>query len=64
MVYFQINKNKNNYIQPYWWVIRSSGNHQVLATSEMYGSKQGAISAINLVKSYASNATTYDNTGE
>lgn len=64
MVYFQINKNTNNYPQPYWWVIKSSGNHQVLATSEMYASKQGAINAINLVKGYASNATTYDNTGE
>ena len=64
MVYFQINKNQNNYAHPYWWVVKSSGNHQVLATSEMYVRKQDAISAINLVKSGASGASVYDNTGE
>jgi uncharacterized protein YegP (UPF0339 family) len=64
MVYFQINKNKNSYTQPYWWVIKSSGNHQTLATSEMYARKQEAISAINLVKVGAGAATIYDNTGE
>ena len=64
MVYFQINKNKNNYAQPYWWVVKSGGNHQILATSEMYVRKQDAINAINLVKNGASSAVVYDNTGE
>lgn len=64
MVYFQINKNKNNYTQPYWWVVKSTGNHQTLATSEMYARKQDALSAINLVKGNASAAPTYDSTGE
>ncbi len=63
MIYFQVNKN-TKYTQPYWWVIKSAGNHQVLATSEMYASKQSAFSAINLVKSHAGSAPTYDNTGE
>lgn len=64
MVYFQINKNRNNYSQPYWWVIKSTGNHQTLATSEMYVNKADAIYAINLVKNNASGATVYDNTDE
>lgn len=64
MVYFEIFKNNNNYFQPYWWVVKSSGNHQTLAVSEMYLSKQSAINAINLVKSSASTAKTYDSTGE
>lgn len=64
MVYFQINKNRSNYSQPYWWVIKSTGNHQTLATSEMYANKADAIYAINLVKNNASNATVYDNTDE
>lgn len=64
MVYFQINKSNNNLAQPYWWVIRSAGNHQTLATSEMYARKQDAINAVNLVRNSASNASVYDNTGE
>lgn len=64
MVYFEIFKNKNNYVQPYWWVVKSAGNHQTLATSEMYTSKQNALNAINLVKANASAATVYDSTGE
>lgn len=64
MIYFQVNKSKNNYLQPYWWVIKSSGNHQILATSEMYARKQSAFDAINLVVRYADNAKVYDNTGE
>lgn len=64
MIYFEIFKNKNNYSQPYWWVIKSAGNHQTLATSEMYVSKQSAINAITLVKNNASTAKVYDSTGE
>lgn len=52
MVYFQINKN-TKYPQPYWWVIKSTGNHHTLATSEMYTNKADAQHAINLVKGYA-----------
>ena len=64
MIYFQINKNRNNFSQPYWWVIKSAGNHQVLATSEMYARKQSAMDAISLVRTSSSLAEVYDNTGE
>lgn len=63
MIYFQINKNIK-YMQPYWWVIKSAGNHQTLATSEMYATKQSALNAINVIRGYANTASIYDNTGE
>ena len=62
-MYFEIHKNPNTR-QPYWWVIKSSGNHQPLATSEMYASKQSCIDAMNVVAMGASGATYYDLTGE
>lgn len=37
-MYFVIEKN-TKYKQPYWWVIKSDGNHATLATSEMYSYK-------------------------
>lgn len=58
-MYFEIHKNPNSH-QPYWWVIKSSGNHATLATSEMYTHKSDCLHAVHLVK----NATIYDKTGE
>ena len=58
-MYFVINKNPN-YEQPYWWVIKSSGNNATLATSEMYAHKADCMKAIKLIK----NADMYDRTGE
>lgn len=40
MIYFQIKKNEETKDQPYWWVIKSPGNHAILATSEMYTRKK------------------------
>lgn len=62
-MYFEIYKNLNAR-QPYWWVIKSSGNHQTIATSEMYASKQSCIDGMNIVYIHASKATYTDKTGE
>lgn len=62
-MYFEIHKTPK-YSQPYWWVIRSSGNHEVLAASEMLASKYECIQAIRLITMYASGAMYYDRTGE
>lgn len=64
MIYFQINKNKDHIAQPYWWVIRSSGNHATLATSEMYTRKRDVLHAIDLIRGNITNATIIDNTEE
>lgn len=62
-MYFIIYKNAN-YKQPYWWVIKSGGNHTTLATSEMYTRKSDCISAINIIVREANDAVYYDRTGE
>ena len=62
-MYFKIFKN-NKYHQPYWWVIKSNGNHATLATSEMYVSKSDCLNAIRIVKQGCSLAQVIDSTGE
>jgi uncharacterized protein YegP (UPF0339 family) len=47
----------------YWWRMKAS-NGQILATSELYTSKQGCPNAISTVRSEASRAPTRDLTGE
>lgn len=64
MIYFQIKKNEEIKDQPYWWVIKTSGNHAILATSEMYVRKRDVIHAINLVKGNTSHTAVIDTTDE
>lgn len=60
-MYFEIHKNIA--LRQYWWVIKAA-NHQTLATSEMYTSKQGARSAIDIIVTQAHGRPVYDKTGE
>ncbi len=60
-MYFQINKNSQG---KYWWQIRASGNHEILAVSELLDRKSTCLHAIDIVKQSAFGATIYDNTGE
>lgn len=62
-MYFEIHKN-TKYPQPYWWVIKSSGNHAKLAHSEMYAHKADCLHTMGIVASGAGNAQYYDKTGE
>ncbi len=64
MIYFQIKKNEEIKDQPYWWVIKSSGNHAILATSEMYTRKRDVYHAIDLVKGNTTKSAVFDTTGE
>ncbi len=61
-MYFEIYKNP--VLRQYWWVIKSDGNHQTLATSEMYTSKQSCRNAIDIVASQSAGKPVYDKTGE
>lgn len=62
-MYFVIYKNPK-LKQPYWWVIKSDGNHATLATSEMYTYKSDCISGIGLVAREAGDSKYYDRTEE
>ncbi|MBI5357517.1 DUF1508 domain-containing protein [Candidatus Saccharibacteria bacterium] len=62
-MYFQIFKNPSLQ-QPYWWVIKSSGNHEIMCHSEMLSSKQACINAIAKICREAGSALYYDRTGE
>ncbi|MDB5160197.1 MAG: hypothetical protein JWO99_460 [Candidatus Saccharibacteria bacterium] len=61
-MYFEIHKNV--LLGQYWWVIKAT-NHQTLATSEMYVSKQGARNAIDVIVGIGNESRNiYDKTGE
>lgn len=62
-MYYVIYKNSASQ-HPYWWVIKSDGNHETLCSSEMLSSKQACINAIALVTQEANDALYYDRTGE
>ena len=61
-MYYEI--HKNNTWKQYWFVIKSGGNHQTLAASEMYTRKEDTISAMNIISNNAANCLYYDKTGE
>lgn len=61
-MYFEIFKNTT--LNQYWFVIKSSGNHQTLATSEMYTRKESAIHTIGVIANNATSSLYYDRTGE
>jgi uncharacterized protein YegP (UPF0339 family) len=60
-MYFEI--HKNNALRQYWWVVKAA-NHQTLATSEMYTTKQGCRNAIEVIATQSSGKSVYDKTGE
>lgn len=62
-MYFDIYKTTTGYPQKYWWVAKG-GNGETLCHSEMLSSKQTCLNAIRTIKSEASLATVYDETGE
>ena len=61
-MYFEI--FKNNSVGQYWFVIKSLGNHQTLATSEMYVLKASAIDTIRVIANNGNGSKYYDRTGE
>jgi uncharacterized protein YegP (UPF0339 family) len=64
-VYFCIYKSdKLDAKQPYWWVIKSNGNHATLASSEMLTSKEACVHAIQIVAGNGEGSLYYDRTGE
>ncbi|MEL0610447.1 YegP family protein [Vibrio echinoideorum] len=55
MAQFEIKLSSKNTNQPYYFVLKAD-NGQVIATSEMYTSKDGALNGIQSVKANASSA--------
>ena len=56
MGYYEIHKSEKDTAQPYWFVLKA-GNHEIVAKSEMYATKQGAE---NGIRSVQNNGTTTD----
>jgi len=61
-MYFEIFKNKT--LGQYWFVIKSLGNHQTLATSEMYARKASAVDTIVVIANNGIGSKYYDKTSE
>ncbi|MFJ5401190.1 YegP family protein [Pectobacterium sp. 21LCBS03] len=49
MGYYELKKSPTATQQQYYWVLKAS-NHEVIATSEMYSSKQAAQNGIHSVQ--------------
>lgn len=49
MGYYELKKSTKDTPQPYYFVLKT-GNHEIIATSEMYASKQGAMNGIASVQ--------------
>jgi uncharacterized protein YegP (UPF0339 family) len=62
-VYFDIYKNNQRHVQPYWWVAKGT-NGETLCHSEMLSSKQACKDTIRTIKDEAATASVYDETGE
>lgn len=56
---FEINKSNNG---KFYFNLHSKGNSEIIATSEMYTSKQNCINGINAVKRDAADAEVIDTT--
>ncbi|WP_071233358.1 YegP family protein [Morganella morganii] len=52
MGYYELKKSTKDIPQPYYFVLKA-GNHEIIATSEMYASKQGAMNGIASVQKMA-----------
>lgn len=62
-MYFEMRKNPS-LAQPYWFVIKSNGNHAVLMTSEMYKHKTDALDMVVKIAREAGESKYFDQTGE
>jgi len=60
-MYFVIRKNPQG---KYWWRAVADGNNEILAASELLEKKSECFHAIEIVKTEASQAPTYDKTDE
>lgn len=61
MGYFEIHKSDKNTQQPYYFVLKAP-NHQIIAHSEMYSSKQAAENGIASVQANGSTTDIRDKT--
>ncbi|QHM69894.1 YegP family protein [Mixta intestinalis] len=59
MGYYEILKSKKSTSQPWYFVLRA-GNHEIIAVSEMYSSKQAAEKGIASVRANAPTETVHD----
>lgn len=60
-MYYVIKKSKPG---AYWWSIKSDGNNEILAHSEILNTKAECLYAINIVHAEAGDAKYRDETGE
>ena len=61
-MYFEI--FKNDHLKKFWWVIKSNGNHETMAQSELLSSKQACLDAIRKIVNESVQAVCYDRTLE
>ena len=59
MGYYEILNSSKDTIQPWYFVLRAA-NHEIIAVSEMYASKQGAERGIASVRANAPTETVHD----
>jgi len=59
MGYFELKKSTKDVAQPYYFVLKAA-NHEVIAKSEMYASKQSALKGIASVQKNGSSETIKD----
>jgi uncharacterized protein len=59
--YYELHKSSKNTEQPFYFVLKAA-NHEVIATSEMYKTKQAAQNGIASVQVNGVTPTIYDET--
>ncbi|MEX5930096.1 YegP family protein [Providencia hangzhouensis] len=59
MYYYELKKSTKDGAQPYYFVLKAA-NHEVIAKSEMYASKQSALKGIASVQKNGSSETIKD----
>ncbi|PJG58917.1 YegP family protein [Aeromonas cavernicola] len=57
--YYELKKSTTDTTQPYYFVLKAA-NHEVIATSEMYKTKQAAQNGIESVQANGSTQTVKD----
>ncbi len=59
MYYYELKKSTKDVAQPYYFVLKAA-NHEIIATSEMYASKQSALKGIASVQKNGPSETIKD----
>lgn len=59
LVYYELKKSTKDVAQPYYFVLKAA-NHEIIATSEMYASKQSALKGIASVQTNGPSETIKD----